>query len=102
MEGVGVVAVGDELVGDLLGVAARTAEDDGVDVGVVVGYAFESQIFVFGIDHVVDVADVLGALVTGANHHLLRLVHEPAGYVLDLTRHGGAEQQHAALLGDMA
>ena len=65
------------------------AEDDAVDIGIIVGDAFESLVFVFGMHHVVDVAHVLGPLVAAAHHNLLRVVHVGAGNLLDFARHGG-------------
>ena len=46
MEGISVVAVTDELVCDLLGLLTCAAEDDPVDVGVVVCDTFERKILV--------------------------------------------------------
>ena len=41
VEGVGVISVGDEPVGDFLSVAACATEHDGVDIGRVVGDSLE-------------------------------------------------------------
>ena len=67
---VGIVAVLDEGVGYFLGFEAGAAEDDAVDVGVVVGDAFQCRIFVFGVYEVVDVLDVLGSFVFTADDNL--------------------------------
>ncbi len=75
MERVGVISVAYKVFGHLLGVASCAAENDGVDVGRVVSDALERQVFVAGIDHVVDVAHVGGAFVAGAYNELHGVVH---------------------------
>ena len=63
MQGVGIIAVGDKIVGYLLSVAAGAAENDSVNIGTVVGYAFKREIFVSCIDHIVDMAHIAGTLI---------------------------------------
>ena len=99
VQGVGIVAVGDELVGYLLCVAAGAAEYYGVDIGRVVGDTLKGQIFVLGVDHVVDVAYVGGALVAGAYHYLLGVMHVSFGDTCRFGRHCGREHKHLAVFG---
>ncbi len=101
VEGFGVVAVADEVVGYLLGVAAGAAEDYGVDVGRVVDHALEGQIFVAGVDHVVDVAHVFCSFVAGSDHEFLVVFHVALGNLEDVRRHCGGEEQHLAVGGDV-
>ena len=90
---VGVVAVLYQFVGDLLRLFAGTAEDDAVDVRVEVGDAFQSQVLVACLYHIIDIAFVLVA-----DHDLLRILHVLLRDVGDLFRHGGREEQHVAVL----
>ena len=101
VECVGVVAVGNEVVGDFLCVAACAAEYDGVDVGAVVGDTLQGEVFVAGVHHVVYMADVLGALVAGAYHDFLGVFHEALGNAGNLRRHCGREHEHLAVVGHM-
>ena len=101
VEGVGVISVGDELVGDFLGVAARAAEDDGVDIGGIVGDTLEGKVFVARVHHIVYVSHVLGAGVTRADDYLLRILHEALGNLRHLGGHRSREHQHRAVLGYM-
>ena len=99
VEAVGVVAVGYELVGYLLCLALGAAEDDAVDVGVVVGHTLEGEVFVVGLHHIVDVLDVVGAFVLVAGYEFHRILHELAGYAGYLLGHRGREHQHLAVVG---
>ena len=97
MQCVGVVSVMYQVVGHLLCVASGAAEDDGVYVGAVVGDAFEGEIFVARVDHIVDMPHVRRPLVAGAYHELHRIVHvvfRDLGY---LRGHGSREKQHLAV-----
>ena len=53
MQGIGIVAITDELVGDLLRLLASTAEDDPIDIRVVVGDTLQGKILVPSGDDVV-------------------------------------------------
>ena len=101
VERFGVVAVLDEFVGNLLRLQFCAAEDDGVDVGIIVHDTFQCEILVPGTHHVVDVVDVLGALVARADDDLLIFVKVALGDALNLPAHGGGEEQGVALLGQM-
>ena len=61
MQGSGVVAVLDEVVGNLLRFELGAAEDDAVDGWCVVDDAFQHRVAVLGGHHVIDVVDVGGA-----------------------------------------
>ena len=102
MQGVGVVAVLDELRCHLLGTGASAAKDDAVDARQVVDYALEGEVLVARLDHIVEVAHVGRALVACAGDKLHRVVHVVLCDSGNLARHGGAEEQHLALLGHVA
>ena len=92
MQRIGVVAILYQFVGDLLRLFAGTAEDDAVDVRVKVGDTFQREVLVLCTDHVVDIADILIALVLVADHDFLRILHVPLRDGSNLLRHGGREE----------
>ena len=67
---IGVVAVLHQLVGNLLRLQAGTAENDCVYGWVIVNNAFQGQVLVLGVNHIIDVLHVLGALITCADDNL--------------------------------
>ena len=99
VQALGIISVVNQFVGNLLCVLLRTAEDDGEDAGIVVYDTFESQVFVLGIHHIVDVVYVFGTLVAAAYHNLLVVVQIVAGDAFHLTAHGGGEEQGVAVFG---
>ena len=92
MQGIGIVAITDELVGDLLRLLAGTAEDDPIDIRVVVGNALQGKILVPSGDDVVVVTDVLVAFVLRPDDDLLGLVHVGGSDGADLSGHGSGEE----------
>ena len=101
MQAVGVISVGDEFVGNLLGLLAGAAEDDAVDVGVIVGDTLEGEIFVVSFHHIIDVLHVFRTLILVAGYKLYRLLHEALRDICNLLGHCGREHEHLALLGHM-
>ena len=89
VEGIDIVAVGNQIVGNLLSLAPGAAEDDSVDVGIGVGDTLEGKILVLGVHHIIYVAHILRALVACAYYKLLRVVHVVFRYFGDLVGHGG-------------
>ena len=89
---IGIVAVADQLVGDLLRLLARAAEDDPVDVGVVVGDTLEGKVLVPRRYDVVVVLDVGVALVLRPDDDLLGLVHVGGSDGADFAGHGRGEE----------
>ena len=87
VERFGVVAIADEPVCHLLRLKARAAEDDAINLGIVVHYAFERQIFVFGMDKEIYVVDVLCALVSAADNDFLIVTKIGLGDALNLLAH---------------
>ena len=99
VERLGVVAVLYQFVGYLLGLYLGAAEDDGEDARIVVDNAFQRQVFVLGVHHVVDMVHILGSLIAAAHHNLLVVVQVVARYGLYLLAHGGREEQRVAVFG---
>ena len=97
VEGLGVVAVADEVVGDFLGLHAGAAEDDGIDAGIVVDNALEGGIFVLGLDEIIDVVDMLRPFVARADDNLLVVVEIAFGNPFNLGPHGGGEEEGVAV-----
>ena len=98
---VGIVAVFYQRVGNLLRFAACAAEYDAVDIGIVVGNAFEGEVFVFGVGEVVDVLHVCRPFVFAADDDFARRVHIVFGDAFYLRRHGCREKQHLPLGGHL-
>ena len=92
MQGISIVPITDELVGDLLGLTTRATEDDAVDIGVVVGDTLQSKVLVACRYDVVVVADILVPLVLRPDDDLLGLVHVGGSDGADLTGHRGREE----------
>ena len=98
MQRIGVVAILNQLVGDLLCLLTGTAEDNAIDIGVIVGDAFQGKVFVLRTHHIIDVADILVSLVLHADHDLFRITHVFLRDRSDLFRHRRGEEQHVACL----
>ena len=102
MQGIGIVAVLNELRRHLLGTCSSAAKDNAIDAGQVVYNALERVVLVAGLDHIIYVSHIGRTLIADTGDKFHRVVHVILGYVGNLTRHGGAEKQHFALLGHMA
>ena len=87
------------MVCDLLSLTTRAAEDDTVDIGIVVGDALQGKVLVACRYDVVVVADILVPLVLRPDDDLLGLVHVGGSNRADLTGHCGREEQEVTLLG---
>lgn len=99
VQGFGIVAVANEVVGHLLCFETGAAEDDAVDAGIVIDHALEGGILVFGVDKVVDVVDVFGTFVARTYHNFFVVVEVAFGYALNFLAHGGRKEQGVALGG---
>ena len=96
----GVVAVLNQVVGNLLRFQLGAAKDDAVDGRRVVDDALQHHITVLGGHHVIDVVDVGGAGVALAHGHLHGVGHVLVEDGFHLFRHGGREKHGvAAFLG---
>ena len=97
VEGVGVIAVLDELVGDFLRLLARAAEDDAIDLRIKVHDAFQGEIFILGVDHVVHVVHVLVSFILHADGDFLRVMQVIFGNAGYLRAHRGREEKRVAV-----
>ena len=93
----GIIAVLDQLVGNLLRLNLRPAEDNGEDARIEVNNALQSQILIPGVHHVIHMVHILGTLVPTAHHNLLMVVQVVQRYLLDLLAHGSREEQGITL-----
>ena len=100
MQGIGVVSVAYQIVRHLLCLHSGAAEDDGVDAGIEVHNALQCQVFVFGVNHIIDVVYAFGSFVSASHLDGVRAVQVVFGNAFDFLAHGGAEKQCAALLGN--
>ena len=95
----GVVAVLDQLVGNLLRLHLRAAEDDGVDLRIEVHQPLQGKVLVAGIHHVIDVVDILRTLVAAAHDDFLVVVQIALCHPFHVTAHRSREQQGVAVFG---
>ena len=94
----GVVAVLDQLVGYLLRLQLRAAEDDGENLGEVVHDTLQRQVLVLRMHHIIDVVHILGTLIARAHDDGLVILQVMLGHLLHLTAHRGREHQRGVLL----
>ena len=92
VQGISIVAITDKLIGDLLSLTTRAAEDDTVDIGVVVGDTLQSKVLVACRYDVVVVTDILIPLVLCPDDDLFGLVHVGGSDGADLTGHRSGEE----------
>ena len=97
MQGVGIVAIAYEIVGHLLRLGLRAAEDDGIDAREVVHHPLQGSILVLGTYHIIYVVDILGTLVAAAHLYLVCVAQVFLGYALYLLAHGSAEEQRSVV-----
>ena len=100
VQGVGVVAVADEVVRHLLRLKSSAAEDDGVDAGVEVDDALQGMIPVAHVYHIIYVVHVLGPFVSAAHLYLCGIGQVVLCDAFNLAAHRRAEEQRAVLAGD--
>ena len=99
MQGIGIVAVLYQFVGNLLCLHTGTAEDYAVDSGIVVHHTLQCQIFVLRAYHIIYMVHMLCSLVARTHLYLLRVLEVLACYGLNFLAHCGGEEQCAVLLG---
>ena len=98
MQSLGIVTVLDELVGDVLCLQLGAAEDNRKDAWIEIDDTLQGEILVLGVHEIVDMVDVLGALVARAHHDFLVVVQIVEGYLLDVLAHGGREEKGVSIL----
>ena len=97
MQRLGVVAVLYQFVGHLLRFQLSAAEDNRKNAWIVIYNAFQRQIFILGIHHVIDGVNALGALVAATHNYLFVVVQILFGYTLYLFAHSGREHQRVMI-----
>ena len=97
VQGFSVVSVTNELVGNLLCLHLRTAEDNGEYAWIIVYDAFQCQILVFCVYHIIYMVHFLGSFVAAAHYNFLVIVQIAFGYLLYFPAHCSREQQRVAV-----
>ena len=100
VKGFCIVAIPNQFVGNLLRLYLRSAEDNGENARVEVDQAFQSQVFVLRIHHIIDVVHLLCALVAAADDNLFVVVQIALGNLFDFSTHGGREQERVPFGGN--
>ena len=101
MERLGIVPVFDQFVRHLLRLELRAAEDDGIDAGIIVDNTLQRKVFVFGIDQIIDMVDVLRAFIARADNNLLIIMQIVSSDLLYLLTHRSREEQRVTVLGHL-
>ena len=99
VEGVGVVTVLNQFVGNLLRLHACATKNDGIDFRVVINDTFEGEVFVARAYHIIYMIDVLGAFVTTTHDNLSGIVEIILGDALNLFAHCGREEERSVIGG---
>ena len=100
MQRLRIITVFDEFVGNLLRLNLRATEYDGEDTGIIINDAFQRQILILGVHHIIDMVHVFGPFVTAAHHDFLIVVQIFLSHALHLLAHRGREHQRVMLLGE--
>ena len=100
MQGIGIVAIANQVVCHLLRLHTGTTEDNGIDARIEIHQTFQRQVLILGMHHIIDVIHVLSALVATAHLNLALLLQVVLGDTLDLLAHGSTEKQCAMTLGN--
>ena len=94
---IGVVSVLNQFVGNLLCFLTGAAEDDSVNLRIVIGNAFQCQVFIFGVYHIEHMVHVFASLVFGTYNNLFGIMQILFRDARNLRTHGGGEEQRIAV-----
>ena len=100
VQGIGIVAVANQVVCHFLRLKSSAAENDGVYARVEVHDAFESEVFIARVYHIKYVVDVLGSFVATADLYLLGIGQVVLCDTFYLLTHRCAEEQSPMLAWD--
>ena len=89
MQTVRIVAVLNQLVGYLLCFESSAAEDDGVNLWIVVSQSLQRIVFVLCLHQVINVVHVFSTFVTASHHNLLGIVQIVLADTFDFLTHRG-------------
>ena len=87
-----VIPVAYQFVSHLLRLQFRTTEDDGEDARIKVNQTLQSQVFVFGIHHIIYMVHVFGSFVARTHHDFLVVVKVTLGNALYVAAHRSREE----------
>ena len=93
----GVVSVAYEFVSYLLRLSLGAAEHDAVDARIEVDDALQREVLVLRVHHIVDMVDILSALVARTHHNLLVVVQIVERNLLNFLAHRSREEQRVAV-----
>ncbi len=99
VQGVGVVAVAYEFFGHLLRLAPGAAENNRINLRIVVDNPLQGQITFLGLHHVVVVRHVGRTFVAAAYRHFNRFLHVAARHGADFIGHRGRKQPRVLFFG---
>ena len=99
MQRVGIVTILYELIGHFLRLHARAAEDDGINLGIIIHNTLQGQVFVLGMHHIIHVVHRFRPLVARAYHDFLGFAQVLLRDTLYLTAHRGREEQCVMVFG---
>ena len=98
VQGIRIIAVLDQGTGNLSALTACTAENDAVNLRIVVHYTFQCSVAVFFVHHITIVLYIVGSAVALTHSNHLGIPHIGFGNLLHLKRQGSREKQHPLLL----
>ena len=98
MQGLGIISIAYELIGYLLRLYLSTAEDDGINLRIIVDNALQGEVFILCMHEVVDVVDMFGTFVPTTHYNLFMVAQIALGYALYLLAHSGREEQRVTLV----
>ncbi|CQB88398.1 Uncharacterised protein [Chlamydia trachomatis] len=100
MQGIGTIPIGDQLRCHLLSAAPCFAENDTIDIGIIIGNPLECQIAIISAHHIVEMTDILINTLFIPHRHLHRLPHKLSYNSTNLLRHCRRKQQKTTLIRD--
>ena len=97
MQRFGIIAVLDKFIGHLLSLNLCATEDDGKNAWIVVYDAFQRQILILGVHHIIYVVNALRTLVAATHNNLFIVVQIVLSHTFYFLAHGGREHQRVML-----
>ena len=98
---IGIITIGNQVLGYFLGLHTRTAEDNPVNRGVEIDDPFESKIALPSRHKVVDMANIAVGFVLTPNRYLFGIVQIAVCNGRDLSGHRGREKKQITLFGNL-
>ena len=93
MQSIGIIAVANQVISHLLRLHTRATENNSIDTRIEIHQTFQGQVLILGMNHVIDVIDVLSTLVATTHLNLTFLLQIILGYTFYLLTHGSAEEK---------